>query len=158
MISFTVEIGEYVDWAEKTISSFHRMAETMKNVAEIIKLETIPLVPLETSALEQSYQYVVKKSSPFILLALGFDVEDEKSGFHYAQYQHDVITTPQHPIRGEQFYLTKGISYAEDEAFHLIEQDYMSLFANATVGKGRTNIDELLHPKFVYFDLEDWLD
>lgn len=157
MISFTVNTENYISWADKTISSFNRMVETMKNVAELIQLETIPLVPLDTSALEQSYVYVTKRASPFIFLSLGFDIEDEKSGFHYAQYQHDVIRTEQHPRRGEQFYLTKGIIHSEEEAFHLIEQDYMSLFASGTVRKGKTNIDELLHPQFVYFDLEDWL-
>ena len=88
---------------------------------------------------------------------MGFDAVDEKSGFHYAQYQHDEILTEQHPLRGEQFYLTKGIMLSEDEVLELIETDYLSLFEGGNVSRGKTNIDAGLHPRFVFFDLEDWI-
>lgn len=131
----------------------------MKNVAEMIMLETIPLVPLDTGELEQSYQYKVVERSPFILLGVGFDAVDPKSGFHYAYYQHEPQSPPlRHPKRGEELYLTKGIRNAEGEFFQLIEKDYLSLFDGGNVGKGRTNIDEMLHERFVFFDLGDWIE
>lgn len=158
MITFEVDAEGFYSWADALVSpyKFRMLVRTMKNVAELIRLETIPLVPLDTSALEQSYEYEVVNSSPFILLGVGFDAVDEDSGFHYARYQHD---TPNlhHPRRGEQFYLKKGIRYAENEILQMIESDYLSLFHEGVVMRGRTNIDESLHPRFVFFDLEDWI-
>lgn len=156
-IEFEVKTDGYVKWAEETISSFHRMLETMKNVAEIIRLQTAPLVPLDTSALEQSFDYQVMEMSSFILLGVGFDAVDEKSNFHYAYYQHETVGL-RHKEGRIDHYLTVGIQNAKGEAFRLIERDYMSLFAKGTVGRGRTNIDERLNPRFVYLSLEDWIE
>lgn len=155
MTSFEVDAEGFFTWINDVSSKFPRMVRTMKNVAELIQLETIPLVPLETSALEQSFFYVTVNRSPFILLGVGFDAVDERSGFHYAKYQHDDIYTHQHPLRGEQFYLTKGIEYSQDEFFELIEKDYLSLLSGGNVSWGRTNIDERVTPREVFFDLDN---
>ncbi len=155
MSEFKVDAEGFIEWANATKSKFRLMVRTMKNVAEIIGLATIPYVPLDTSALEQSYTYMVTNSSPFIIMAVGFDAVDEKSGFHYAQYQHDNFL--HHPKRGIPYYLTVGIHDAKHEFFELIEQDYLSLFHTGKVSEGRTNIDERLTGREVFFDLEDWL-
>ena len=157
MIELKANTEELIEWANDTTSKFRRMTETMKNVAEMIMLESIPLVPLDTSALEQSFQYKVVERSPFILLGVGFDAVDPKSGFHYAYYQHETVGL-RHPKRGTDHYLTKGIRNAQGEFFQLIEKDYLSLFNGGGVSRGRTNIDEMLHERFVYFDLEDWIE
>lgn len=154
MSEFTVNAEGFIEWANATKSKFRMMVRTMKNVAEIIGLETIPYVPLDTSALEQSYDYVVVNNSPFIIMSVGFDAVDEKTGFHYAQYQHDNFL--HHPERGIPFYLTVGIHDAKNEFFELIEHDYLSLFYGGNVMRGKTNIDEGLHGREVFFDLEDW--
>ena len=154
MTEFRVDAEGFVEWANTTKSKFQLMVNTMKNVAEIIRVETIPYVPLDTSDLEQSYDYVVSNNSPFILLAVGFDAVDEKSGFHYAQYQHDNFLN--HPKRGIPYYLTVGIHDAKNEFFELIEKDYLSLFTEGKVQTGRTNIDERLNPREVFFGFEEW--
>ena len=126
MISGRVDDSKFQEWVEEVRSNFHSMVETMKKVARVIELATVPYVPLDTSALEQSFDYQVVDSSPFILLGVGYDAVDEKTGFHYAQYQHDNFLN--HPKRGIPYYLTTGIHDAKFEFFELIETDYLSLF------------------------------
>ncbi len=126
MISGRVDDSKFQEWVEEVRSNFHSMVETMKKVARVIELATVSYVPLDTSALEQSFDYHVVDSSPFILLGVGYDAVDEKTGFHYAQYQHDNFLN--HPKRGVPFYLTVGIHDAKFEFFELIESDYLSLF------------------------------
>ena len=126
MISGRVDDSKFQEWVEEVRSNFHSMVETMKKVARVIELATVPYVPLDTSALEQSFDYQVVDSSPFILLGVGYDAVDEKTGFHYAQYQHDNFLN--HPKRGIPYYLTTGIHDAKFEFFELIESDYLSLF------------------------------
>lgn len=139
MIEFKADDSKFQEWVIEVRSNFHSMVQTMKNVAEIIRLETIPYVPLDTSALEQSYEYMYVDNSPFILLSVGFDAVDEKSGFHYAQYQHDNFLN--HPRRGVPYYLTVGIHDAKFEAFELIEQDYLSLFFGGKVASGSVGLN-----------------
>ena len=139
-IDFEVNTADYIEWAELTKSRFVRMVETMINVARIIELQTIPLVPLDTSALEQSYTYQYVRGSDAIVMAIGFDAVDEKSGFHYAHYQHHYNL--HHPKRGVQGYLVKGINRSENRWLELIESDYMSLFLGGNVmggGIGKNN-------------------
>ena len=139
MIEFRADDSKFQEWVIEVRSNFHSMVQTMRNVAEIIRIETIPYVPLDTSALEQSYEYTYVDNSPFILLGVGFDAEDEKSGFHYAQYQHDNFFN--HPKRGVPFYLTVGIHDAKFEAFELIRQDYLSLFFGGKVASGSVGLN-----------------
>ena len=57
----------FIEWLNSVRSNFPRMVETMKNVARIIELESIPYVPLDTGALEQSYEYQILDSKPNVL-------------------------------------------------------------------------------------------
>ena len=139
MIEFKADDSKFQEWVIEVRSNFHSMVQTMKNVAEIIRLETIPYVPLDTSALEQSFDYQVVDSSPFILLCVGYDAVDEKTGFHYAQYQHDNFLN--HPKRGIPYYLTTGIHDAKFEFFELIESDYLSLFFGGKVASGSVGLN-----------------
>ena len=126
-----VNTQPFIDWVNEVKSRYPQMVRTMQSVARIIELQTIPYVPLDTTALEQSYDYVVKEASPFILLEVGFDAVDEKSGFHYAYYQHE--NRLNHPRRGIDHYLTVGIMDARFEFFELIEKDYLSLFHGGVI-------------------------
>lgn len=138
------EFREYLTSVERRIVG---MVQTLRSVAELIRLETIPYVPLDTSALEQSYDYMVMDNSPFYLLMVGFDAEDEKTGYHYAYYQHETVGL-NHPRRGTHHYLTIGMMDARFEVFKLIEKDYLSLFTGATM---TSSIGNNNNAHFVYY-------
>ena len=133
-ILFEVDTSQYEVWVEHTKARFVGMVQTMINVARIIELETAPLVPLDTSALEQSYDYQIVSNSMFILMGVGYDAVDEDSGFEYAHYQHHYDFN--HPKRGTSRYLVKGIRHSESEWMELIATDYMSLFLGGSVATG----------------------
>ena len=128
MIEFRVDDSDFREWAEYTRNEFLTMTQTLINVAEMIDLNTRPRVPVETERLRRSFKYVItEKTSDFIELELGYDATDPKSGFTYAEYQHET-TGLRHPRGGEAFYLFKGIKSSLGDAFDMIETDYMSLF------------------------------
>ena len=135
MFEFKVEYEGFVEWVSQMEASIHMMVHTLQSVAEIVRMKTIPYVPLDTSALEQSFDYRIVDNSPYFVMAMGFDAVDEKSGFHYAQYQHDTIGL-HHPRRGIHHYLTVGVLDARFDAFKLIEKDYLSLFQGAVIRNG----------------------
>ena len=139
MITFEVNSEPFIEYLRTVEKGFYRMVETMKNVALIIELETVPYVPLDTSALEQSFEYQIKPSSNFIVMNVGYDAVDPKSGFHYALYQHE--NELNHPRRGVHKYLTLGIMDSRMEYFELIEKDYLSLFGSGfRVGSNGQNM------------------
>lgn len=128
MIEVTIDDSDFREWVEVTRGEFLSMVQTLINVAEMIDLNTRPLVPVETERLRRSFKYVVTdRSSDFIELELGYDASDPKTGFIYAEYQHET-TGLHHPRGGEPFYLTKGIKRSLSDAFEMIEMDYLSLF------------------------------
>ena len=128
MIEYTVDDSDFREWANVTKSRFPLMVQSLIDVAELIDLNTKWKVPLETGRLEHSFKYVVvEKNSEFIEVELGYDAVDPKSNFMYAEYQHET-TGLHHPLRGESFYLFKGIKSSLSEAFEMIERDYLSLF------------------------------
>ena len=130
MINITGELHDenFNEWANAVRSNFQLMVQTMINVAELIELNTQWRVPLETQRLEKSFKYTVtENTSEFIEVELGYDAADPKSGFVYAEYQHEHPEL-HHPRRGEAFYLFKGIKSSIADGFELIERDYLSLF------------------------------
>lgn len=127
MISFTVDSSKFQEWVEITLNNFPLMVQTMIDVATLIESNTQWRVPLETGRLEQSFKYVVtEKTSDFVEVELGYDATDPRDNYMYAEYQHEHRL--RHPIRGEAFYLFKGIKSSIGEAFEMIEKDYLSLF------------------------------
>ena len=147
LIKLEVNEEEFRDYLTSVERRIVGMLQTLRSVAELIRLETIPYVPLDTSALEQSYEYMVMDNSPFYLLRVGFDAEDERTGYHYAYYQHETMNL-RHPRRGIPKYLTVGMMDARFEVFKLIEKDYLSLFTGATMSSG---IGDNTHAHFVYY-------
>ena len=132
MITFEISSEKFEDWVSITRGKFPMMVQTMINVAELIELNTKWRVPLDTQRLEKSFKYVVtEKTSEFIEIELGYDAVDPKSGFMYAEYQHET-TGLNHPRRGEALYLFKGIKSSLSDGFDMIERDYLSLFGDRT--------------------------
>lgn len=127
MIKFEINPEEFYEWVYTAQSRFETMVLTMVDVAELIHANTYMKVPLDTGRLEESFEWkLVEESSNFIQVNISYDAEDPKSGFHYAEYQHNRILN--HPRRGIDHYLYRGILESRDMAFRIIETDYMSLF------------------------------
>jgi len=127
---FTFEItgvNEFQDWLLELENKFTTMVQTMIDVAHLVESNTMWRVPLETGRLEHSYKFVVVENNPNLIeVEIGYDAVDPKSGFMYAEYQHE--NELNHPFRGEQFYLKNGIQSSTNEAMVMIEKDYFSLF------------------------------
>lgn len=127
-VEFKVDDSDFKEWSNTVFSEFLTMVNTMQNVAEMIDLNTRPLTPVKTERLRKSFKYVItEKTSDFIEIELGYDATDPKSGFMYAEYQHEDVTL-HHPRGGGAYYLTRGISKSIADAFDMIETDYLSLF------------------------------
>ena len=115
---------------------YFTMLRSMIDVAELIKANTNQRVPLDTGRLEESYHWhVIEYNRELIEVEVVYDAEDPKSHFHYAEYQYYMPTESHYKkanrkgqMRGEQFYLLKGIQASETLAYEIIESDYLSLF------------------------------
>lgn len=147
MITIDVNAESFYEWANETLIAINTMKQTLTNIAKLIELETVPYVPLDTSQLEQSFEYVVSGTSPFFELRFGYDAEDEDSGFHYAEYQHKYELN--HPKRGRSMYLTTGIYKSEGQWFAMLEQDYLSLLNGGRVSGG--SIGSNTHAGFIKY-------
>lgn len=120
---------------------FSVMLQAMLDVKDLIKANTNQRVPLDTGRLEESYQYkIVEYNRNFIEVEVGYDAVDPDSDFHYAEYQHNLPTSSHYKkanrkgqMRGEQYYLYKGIHASESMAYELIEMDYLSMFDSVGV-------------------------
>ena len=127
MISFTVDDSEFEEWVYTARSRFETMVLTMIDVAEVIHANTNWRVPLDTGRLEESFHWELRGENPNrILVDVIYDAEDPKSGFHYAEFQHNRLLN--HPKRGQAYYLYHGIQASKSMAYQIIETDYMSLF------------------------------
>ncbi|MGX8715335.1 MAG: hypothetical protein ACSW8A_06245 [Lachnospiraceae bacterium] len=136
MFEFKVDDDGFQEWLFGLHYLFAEMVQTMVDIHHLIQANTNQLVPLDTGKLEESFRYdIVRQDYSFIEMhsiysALG------STGFDYAYYQHDKIATSQHyntanrkgQMRGEQFYLAKGVRASESLMWTIIEQDYLSLF------------------------------
>lgn len=128
MIEGYVETEEFEEWVETARSRFETMVLTMIDVAEVIHANTNWRVPLDTGRLEESFHWKLVEDSPDkVVVNVIYDAVDPKTGFHYAEIQHQNVTF-NHPKRGEAFYLYKGIQASKSMAYSIIETDYMSLF------------------------------
>lgn len=130
---FEVEIEPFVEWLNYARNSFVDMVQTLIDVAHVFELNTRPYVPFETGRLEHSFKFVVEEiSSDFIEVGMQYSAVDPDSGFNYALYQHDEelrhTVKPWAGIRTEAEYMRWGIYHTKDEAYKMIETDYLSLF------------------------------
>lgn len=132
MIDFKINAESFIEYLYTVQSDFYMMVNTMRSVALLIELNTVPYVPLDTSALEQSYEYKIMESINGISMFVGYDAVDPETGFHYAEYQHEKEDL-HHPRRGIPKYLYQGILDSEFEVFEMIETDYLSLFGGSVM-------------------------
>ena len=103
------------------------MLQAMIDVAEVVHANTLPLTPLDTGQLGESFHWqVIEYNRNLIEVEVKMDAIDPKSKFHYAEYQHDTFILS-HP-HGQALYLREGIHASESMAYEIIEQDYLSLF------------------------------
>ena len=131
MIKFIVNDEGFEEWTNHVRSNFEMMIQTMIDVAEIVKAETLPRTPLETGRLGESFRYtVLANNSKQKLVEVQMTALNPKTGYDYAWIQHDdpVSRPPYHHDYGGNKFLLKGIQGAEDLAMRIIEQDYMSMF------------------------------
>ena len=127
MISGRVDDSEFEEWVYTARSRFETMVLTMVDVAELIHANTNWRVPLDTGRLEESFHWELREENPDrIVVDVIYDAEDPKTGFHYAEFQHNRLLN--HPKRGQAYYLYNGIQASKSMAYQIIETDYMSLF------------------------------
>lgn len=127
-IEFEYNDSELREKLESAYHNIYKMVQTMKDVASLVEANTYMKVPLKTGALQESFHpEFVRLDSDFIQVNLVFDVADPKTGFHYAEIQHQ-NTRFHHPRRGQAFYLYYGIQASRSMAYSMIEKDYLSLF------------------------------
>ena len=148
MIGFKVKTEAFEEWIFNMHHRFQQMVQTLIDVHHLIQANTNQLVPLDTGRLEESYHYnLVREDESFIELHSVYDAVDPDYGFHYAEYQHELIRSTltyskyaraksgspvgnhhRHGTRGTDHYLLKGIHASESMAWTIIETDYLSLF------------------------------
>ena len=122
-----VDDSEFIEWVDTDRSRYETMVLTMVDVASLVQANTNWRVPLDTGRLEESFEWkVIEDNSEFIKVEISYDAEDPKTGFHYAEYQHNHLLN--HPKRGQAYYLYNGIRASKSMAYSIIQTDYMSLF------------------------------
>ena len=119
---------EFRTWLYTVKGRYSLMLQAMIDVAEVVHANTLPLTPLDTGRLGESFQWqVIDYNKEFIEVEVKMDAIDPKSGFRYAEYQHNTFGL-NHP-HGQMWFLRAGIHASKDMAFEIIEQDYLSLFS-----------------------------
>ena len=141
MLITDIDVTPLVNSLETMGNNFPKMINTMKKVALLIEMNTEPLVPWDTRALKQSFEYVTGIRGNSIDLIVGSDEKDIDDGFHYAYIQHEKDFN--HPRGGQRFYLKDGIRNSMSEVMTLIETDYLSLFHGGKIKSGQigSNMD-----------------
>lgn len=129
MFSFQVKgVEEFKTHLYTVRGRYSLMLQAMIDVAEVVKANTLPLTPLDTGQLGESFHWqVLHYSRDFIEVEVIMDAVDPKSGFHYAEYQHETFGL-NHP-HGQMWYLREGINASKSMAYEIIEQDFLSLFS-----------------------------
>ncbi|MBP5421659.1 MAG: hypothetical protein J6Y78_04355 [Paludibacteraceae bacterium] len=155
-IDFKYETKAFEEWLFNLHHRFQQMVQTLIDVHNLIRAEMNKgrFIPLDFGYLENSYHYnLVRQDESFIELHSVFDPVDPESGFHYAEYQHELegrykdkhyMGSPSyfqrarhgHPVdphhrhgyRGDMHFLLKGVQASESMMWTMIETDYLSLF------------------------------
>lgn len=125
----SIDTTPWMEWFNHIQEGVKQMDELMQSkYAVTVRETTTPFVPLETGRLIGSFITDLQGTYPLTEVMLGYSAYDPRDGFNYAEYQHDVIRTEQHPIQGVQYYLEVGLSHSEDLVFTEMEEDYLSCF------------------------------
>jgi len=155
-LKFTLQSEQFEEYLFGLHYLFYEMVQTMIDVYSVIqeRMNAESLIPLDTGRLEESFRYDLVRQEPnFIEMHYVFDAVDPDNGFHYAEYQHELMyrgvwryymgspsyyvrAKKGHPVgnhhrhgtRGTDHYLLKGVQGSESLMWTIIEQDYLSLF------------------------------
>ena len=130
MIEFKFNgVDEFRTYLYTVRGRYSLMLQAMIDVAKVVQANTLPLTPFETGQLGESFKWkTLQYNREFIEVEVQMDAVDPKSGFHYAEYQHNRTLHHPPPRAGQQFYLREGINASKSMAYEIIEQDYLSLF------------------------------
>ena len=153
-----VKDEEFIQWLHRTENAFVKMIDTMKDVAEVVRENTLPLTPFEYGFLGGSFKpFVLTDNAREKLIMVQMSALNQRTGYNYAWIQHE-NTMYEHPspyskhyerysdiavgnimagIGGtnnpRDHYLMKGVIQSEEGAFQLIEEDYISLFTRGHI-------------------------
>ena len=99
MLITDIDVTPLVDSLETMGNNFPNMINTMKKVALLIEMNTEPLVPWDTRALKQSFEYVTGIRGNSIDLIVGYDEEDvpREHGRNDLRYARRLHREPQRP-------------------------------------------------------------
>ena len=90
MITFELHDEGFLDWIKGVEHSFISMAETMKQVAEMIRDETQLRTPVESGTLSKSYKWtVLADNSRMVVLQIRMSALNPRTGYDYAWIQHE---------------------------------------------------------------------
>lgn len=125
---------EFEEYLRGVKNRFALMVNTMKDVAEIIKANTLPRTPLETGRLGESFEYTVLKNIPReTIVQIRMSALNPNTGYDYAGIQHFNLSYSH--AHGGALYLMRGIMASESMSYQIIEQDYLSLFGGGFIEK-----------------------
>lgn len=137
---------EFIVYLNKVKLGFVDMIKTMRNVAYIVRENTIPITPFEEGHLGRSFKTKeLANNTRNQIIEIEMSALNKRTGYDYAMTQHrgyhfnpksgkTVYYNQKKPLSGGGVhmggpqYLYKGIIESEDDAFILIEEDYLSLF------------------------------
>ena len=89
MITLELHDEAFLDWIETVRSSFVRMSETMKQIAENLRDEVQLITPWRTGKLSRSYKWtVLADNSRMQLIEVTMSALNERTGFDYDYVQH----------------------------------------------------------------------
>ena len=126
MANLELDATKFIEWYDHSIAGVNQIKEKFYELSAIIEVFTRPLVPLEKGYLENSFQEFVEVDGPVLEMKVRYSGEDNiySRGYDYAYIQH--IGNFNHPIRGEQFYLKKGMERAFPYIVVEIGTDYLT--------------------------------
>ena len=147
-ITATSNSDEFLQELNQVEHSFVYMIKTMEDVAEMIKENTIPLTPVETTRLGKSYKWtVLTDNSRMKVVQVRMSALNPRTGYDYAWIQHENMLYDHSNTNAKSsmavsnimyghsatnnptdHYLKEGIIQSQDGAFQMIEEDYLSLF------------------------------
>lgn len=145
---------EFKEWLKRTEDSFVHMIETMKDVANVIKENTLPLTPFDEGTLSRSFRtHILTDNSRMKVVQLQMSAINPKDGYNYAWIQHENIFYHHPSLKNNverpryldiavkniiahtsgtnnptDHFLKEGIEVSKDDAFIMLEEDYLSLF------------------------------
>ena len=135
MIKFEVHDEEFLSWLDSLQYKIQIMSRTLMEIAKTVEMQGRQFVPVDTTALEQSFRAVpVSESNSLIAVEMGYSSLNPRDGYDYAEYTHIGIDwRTGRPLNFQKKgatakYLYKAVDLAMAEGWVEIEGDYLSLF------------------------------